>query len=302
MQHRSWQTTVAGVHLDIAAASARGPRSENQDNFLVILPNEAGRGRAWRLQGERIADSPVARWPWNGVRVAILDGLGGHANGRVASESLANALSVLPFQIEPSSLRTEVREVHRALRDILPGPDDHRGGSTLVMLDLNLATGMAVRLHVGDSRGYLWHRRRWHRLTYDHRASEFAWRDGDLSAADYARLHHDIGCRLAQAVGFGSLGAVSRGEHAVNATLRIDLAKDIADSAVDHADAARLRIGHSDHLLLATDGLLGDDGGNRLLAALAGTGTDALAGVVADIAPRADDNLTGLLLTIKSGS
>lgn len=304
MEQRQWHGRAAGVGFTLAAATSRGPRAENQDNLLVILPDAAEGGRAWRLAGEHPLEEPVAGWPDHAVRLAVMDGMGGHADGRLASEALAAALAAAPFQREPAGLRDVVRGLHAALRQRLPGPDDRRGGSTLVVIDLDLATGLAVRLHVGDSRGYLWHRDGWHRLTRDHRGSEFMRRDGDLSAADYAALGDGTAGYLAQAVGFGSRAVFARTERTVNPALRLDLAEDLEDGLVGHADVARLRVGPGDRLLLATDGLLGRDAGAGLLAALAAgaagvPGSRGLGAVVTDARICADDNLTGVLLVLE---
>ena len=297
MLARLWRTTVAGSGLEVAAATAQGPRAENQDNLLVLLPSAAGGGRAWALADGDMAEAEVTGWPAHAVRVAVLDGMGGHNDGRLASETLTGWLRSLPFQSDPAALRAAVLALHARLRALLPGPDERRGGSTLFLIDLDLRSGQAVRLHVGDSRGYLWHRRKWHGLGHDQRASEFARRDGESSSAD-----DQPGGPLAQAMGFGSVTAFARAESAVNPGLRLDLAEDLADGAVDHADVARLRLEPGDRLLLVTDGALGDDEGLGLLTALAGAAAQALVVGLSAAAATASDNLTGVLLALDAGA
>lgn len=297
MQSARWADEAAGLRVEVAAASAVGRRSENQDNLVVIVPSDSG-GTGWRLADGRLTAVAVDGWPPAAIRLAVADGMGGHKSGRLAAELLAAALLRVPFQRSPAGLRAAVLAVHAELRTRLDGPDERRGGSTLALLDVDLSLRRAVRLHVGDSRSYLLHRSCWRRLTFDHRPHEFSWRDGDLDAAGYEHADAFGDRSLAQAVGFGSVGAFARRERAVNPDLRVQLPEDLDDAIVRHADAASVGIGPGDRILVATDGLLGG-GEDNLLPRLRDGSPVELAAVVAAGMEAADDNLTGVILSIE---
>lgn len=311
-----WRVEMAGGRPAVAAASVRGPRAENQDAVLVVRPADAADGNkggtAWRLVGTGAVEEAVADWPTAALRLAVFDGMGGHQDGALAARLLAEALSATPFITDPAALRAAVLNVHADLRRRLPGPDERRGGATLAVVDLDLRSGYGLRAHVGDSRGYLLHRGRWRRLTHDHTADEFIWRDGvdEKTAAD--------GGRLAQAVGFGSVGfrpggfrsgcfgsdcfgsggAEIFGAAGIDPALRLDLADDLADRAAHHADVARFRVASGDRILLATDGLLGKDDGAALLNGLVDAPPGDFDRIVAHMEADASDNSTGILFAL----
>ncbi len=248
----------------IAVAGYAGGHGGFQDNWLVNVGRASGTGGcSHRLIGGHPVCTAVPDWPRHRVRVAVLDGMGGQSLGRCAAETAAARLATLPPLDSTTVLRSAVIEVHATLQTWLGGPG--RGGTTLVLVELDLATNTAMLVHVGDSRAYchspgavgvctetVQGLDNWTALTHDHRVAEFAWRDGELDDGAYNTILRTPTQRLAQAVGFGSMGAFSRRERRINPALRIDA------PPLPHADIAEWRLGAGDRLVLASDGVFTD--------------------------------------------
>ena len=141
--------------LDVAVRSeiGAGPvqRAENQDNYLVI----DGAGRARFLAGGQAQSAQQGGWPPGHMRLAVMDGMGGHGHGREAAESVAAGLLAIPACHDVDSLSLHLDALHRSLQrrfDDLheAGP---RPGTTLTMLEIP-AAGSALLWHAGDSRLY----------------------------------------------------------------------------------------------------------------------------------------------------
>lgn len=141
--------------LDLAAASKIGvgpaQRLENQDNLLVI----DGAGRASYLAGGEPASSQVAGWPAGHLRLAVMDGMGGHGHGREAAESVAAGLLAIPACADLDSLSRHLDDLHGSLQRSFDdlheaGP---RPGTTLTMLEIPPG-GAPLLWHAGDSRLY----------------------------------------------------------------------------------------------------------------------------------------------------
>lgn len=146
-----------GPLLDIAARSCAGagspPPPENQDNYIVI--DATGRARFLDHQQERTIQ--VENWPRGQVRVAVLDGMGGHGNGRQAAQAAAEGLLRMPACATLEQLGARLDALHRQLQADF-ARDNAQGaarppGTTLTLLELR--PGLAPLLyHVGDSRLY----------------------------------------------------------------------------------------------------------------------------------------------------
>ncbi len=159
----------AGRRLDLAAGSriGAGPvqRQENQDNFLVI--DAAGRARFLRDGAAQAAQ--VAGWPPGHLRLAVMDGMGGHGHGREAAESVAAGLLAIPPCVDLDCLSGYLERLHHQLQQRFDGLHETgpRPGTTLTMLEIPPGCDPLL-WHAGDSRLYevTWQGAR--ALTVDH--------------------------------------------------------------------------------------------------------------------------------------
>jgi serine/threonine protein phosphatase PrpC len=146
-----------GPHLDVAAHSAASisklQSPENQDNLLIIDAD----GRAVLLRDQRAQTTKLPDWPQGHVRLAVLDGMGGHGHGRQAAEAVATGLLRVPACVTLDALSQQLDRLHHELQSRFAQPDDHdtfrRPGTTLTLLEI--APGQPPMLfHAGDSRLY----------------------------------------------------------------------------------------------------------------------------------------------------
>ena len=244
--------------LNVLAVSKKGRRAENQDNFLIIRPQKGG-GQARYLKNQKPVDLQVGAWPPTHARLVVADGMGGHAHGREMAEAVVENLLTVPPCQSPVEMRAAVINLHQTLTEFFPGKGDKSPGSTLVMADINLSSRQAVLLNIGDSRAFLLRGKKRRQLTYDHHSAEFAWRDGELARDDYEIQLNAGARRLAQALGYGSVGIVKEADGykplRFMRPVRLDLKEDLPYTLAAHADVFTLKLRNDDLLLLATDGL-----------------------------------------------
>jgi serine/threonine protein phosphatase PrpC len=149
-----------GIRLDVAARSAIGAglvvRAENQDNCVLV---DAG-GNAAFLRDGVVQAVTVPGWPAGHVRLAVLDGMGGHGHGREAAESAAAGLLAIPACRNADTLSAHLERLHGELQRFFSMNDSGiedggpaRPGTTLTMLEI-APDGAALLWHVGDSRLY----------------------------------------------------------------------------------------------------------------------------------------------------
>ncbi len=98
------------------AYSRKGRREENQDNFLIVEPDGA---TGW-LENQQPVETQVSAWDERYARVAVLDGMGGHHNGREIAEAAAGELLNLPPQTDIPSFRGRIEAIHGNLYRIQP--------------------------------------------------------------------------------------------------------------------------------------------------------------------------------------
>jgi serine/threonine protein phosphatase PrpC len=141
------------LELAVRSDTGAGPvqRFENQDNFVVI----DGTGRASFMRDGQAQSVQLDGWPQGHVRLAVMDGMGGHGHGREAAESVATGLLAIPACVDVDSLTLHLDALHRSLQrrfDDLheAGP---RPGTTLTMLEIPPG-GSPLLWHAGDSRLY----------------------------------------------------------------------------------------------------------------------------------------------------
>lgn len=144
-----------GARLDVAAHSAVGAgsvmRAENQDNCVLV----DAAGQAAFLRDGVAHTVSIPGWPAGHVRLAVLDGMGGHGHGREAAEAVAAGLLAMPACVDVDALSRHLERLHGQLQarfDAL-GDGTARPGTTLTLLELP-AHGAALLWHVGDSRLY----------------------------------------------------------------------------------------------------------------------------------------------------
>lgn len=160
-----------GPALDVAARSAASISKlhvpENQDNLLIIDVD----GRAVLLRDQAPQTTTLSDWPPGHVRLAVLDGMGGHGHGRQAAEAVATGLLRIPACATQEELNAQLDQLHHQLQARFSRPDDRdtfrRPGTTLTLLEI--PPGRPPMLfHAGDSRLYQITEQAAQPLTVDH--------------------------------------------------------------------------------------------------------------------------------------
>ena len=140
----------------------KGGRPENQDNYLLI----DCQGQVCFLSEQRQTRQHLSAWPSGHMRLAVLDGMGGHSHGREAAELTVQGLLQIPASANLGALSDQLERLHTRLRHQM-----HRQGAepgcTLTLLEIP-PTGPALIFHVGDSRLYAINQDRAQFLTVDH--------------------------------------------------------------------------------------------------------------------------------------
>lgn len=137
------------VHLSTHPGKVR---SGNEDNFAINTVYRRLEDEKKNLQGNRLKEPLVC---------AVFDGMGGEANGELASKLCAEVSALVYYDLvkrrginidEPVSRFVE--KSNRAIVDMLESTHSKRGGSTFVMTVLD--NGVAYPYSLGDSRIYLY--------------------------------------------------------------------------------------------------------------------------------------------------
>jgi serine/threonine protein phosphatase PrpC len=201
---------------------------------------------------------------------AVADGMGGHTNGQLASQTLARLVSETTAPDDLESACSAVADAIHAANAEIYAEAQSRGeqmGSTIVALVMRERV-FAV-LWAGDSRAYLYREAKLHRLTHDHtQVQEMV--DRGLLAPDEA-ADHPMSHVLARAVG-------------VRPTLELDAISDAAQSG--------------DIFLLCSDGVYNMVSDDELAAVLAASGRRSTETLVNLCLERgAPDNVTLILVS-----
>jgi serine/threonine protein phosphatase PrpC len=157
-----------GPHFDVAARTSAGANPatqlENQDNFLMI----DGAGRAAFVREQQPRQQQVPGWVSGHIRLAVLDGMGGHGHGREAAEAVVAGLLEIAPCTSIAQLSAHLDRLHAQLQEeFSDGETDKRPGTTLTLLEM--PPGQAPMLyHVGDSRLYEITPQRVMPMTVDH--------------------------------------------------------------------------------------------------------------------------------------
>ena len=261
-----------GVACERGIPEERGGRSRNEDNYLVC---HRGTARWLNREEPHIVDASG-----DGVLVAVLDGIGGHDEGHVASTAAAQVLAKLYQPGAPNRparvLTRYVHESHQKLHYRARGSDGRvRMGTTLVVGWI--LKGTLHWVNVGDSRLYLLRAGRLSQLSIDQTRNAFLARDGQAPV--------EGGDHLAQGFIYGSRG----------------LGHDMQLRIEDDLDNGTLLLSPHDVLLLCTDGIskvLSADEMADLLLRLHDPQLIADRLVTAALSAGSTDNLTALVLRV----
>ncbi|MEO6061938.1 MAG: protein phosphatase 2C domain-containing protein [Thermoflexales bacterium] len=131
----------------------QGPRAENQDAVIVVVPR----------------DPQIAR---KGVLMIVCDGVGGAQGGRRASE-IASTVAYQAFYADPNpdprmSIDNAIRKANAAVKEEAARNPAIASMATTIVVAVVVGNTLFVG-HVGDSRAYLFHADgRNERITRDH--------------------------------------------------------------------------------------------------------------------------------------
>jgi PPM family protein phosphatase len=185
------------VRVDVSGLSHPGKvRSRNEDHFIVM---RIGRYLE-TVQTSLPAGEVPARADESGYALVVADGMGGHADGELASRmaisglvKLALAMPDWIFRLDASVARDATRRSKRRVRRLNSLLIEHgrrvaasRGMGTTLTAARIMGDDLHV-VHVGDSRAYLLRDARLHRLTRDHTFVQLLVDSGQLSAEEGAR-------------------------------------------------------------------------------------------------------------------
>jgi serine/threonine protein phosphatase PrpC len=244
-----------GLGLDVAARSSASISKlqvpENQDNLLIIDAN----GSAVFLRDQTAQTTTLQNWPQGHVRLAVLDGMGGHGHGREAAEAAAAGLLRIPACTTLDALSARLDQLHAELQAQFrqPGDNDNfrRPGTTLTLLEI--PPGQAPLLfHAGDSRLYEITAQAAQPLTVDHvPATSFAMH-GLLGEQEWwQQVHSEHRAQISQAYILGN--AFANPQILDNQLMPLDPAN--LPPFLHHlADRRALTVRADATYLLATDG------------------------------------------------
>lgn len=188
------------VHVDIAGLSHQGKvREKNEDHFLVV---RFGRFLE-ALETNLPANQVPARYEESGYGLALADGMGGHAAGdhasRLAITTFLNLILSAPDWIlnadDPDRAEEIMRragerfeQVDRALAEQADKDPQLRGFGTTMTFAASVGRMLFIA-HTGDSRAYLYRRRKLHQLTRDHTLAGELYEAGQITRDEAARHH-----------------------------------------------------------------------------------------------------------------
>jgi protein phosphatase len=225
------------VRIDVSAQSHTGhQRATNEDHFVVM---RLGRTLETLITSVSAADVPIHTEEVNYVMI-VVDGMGGHSAGEVASRMAISTLVSLALDVPDWIFRVDqahAGEIQRRSRERVQEVDAMlvergrrdpalRGMGTTLTAARSLGRDLLIT-HVGDSRAYLLRAGALHRLTRDHTYAQLLVDIGRLAPADVAGSRHRH--VLTNAIGGSSEGV--------------------------EVDTDRLQLEDGDRLLLCSDGL-----------------------------------------------
>lgn len=253
------QSPVDLLPCQVQTTSLIGPRADNQDNYLVIATTATGATTARWLKNGQPQETPRPGWPARWIRLAVMDGIGGHEQGGEIAEATALQLCKLPPCTSLDKQRTALLQLHSSLQNQFANGNVRSPGTTLIWAEIDRQLRVCHFVHLGDSRAWLWDGNAWKQLSWDHTPLEFNFRDGRINSLEYFTQYDQPGHRIAQALGYGSWGVrvdeLGQEVFGLDPDLRIDTPASLPHFAQNHADSYTLKIPTGGLLLLASDGL-----------------------------------------------
>lgn len=155
---------TAPMRYDVYLSSHPGKvRSGNEDNFAVNTVYRRLEDPKKNLEGTRLREP---------LFCAVFDGMGGEANGELASKLCAEVASMIYFELSESSevnvdglVSSFVEKSNHAIVDMLESTHSKRGGSTFVMTVFY--NKLVYPYSLGDSRIYLYRDKHLRQLSND---------------------------------------------------------------------------------------------------------------------------------------
>jgi protein phosphatase len=185
------------VRVDVSGLSHPGKvRSRNEDHFIVM--------RIGRYLETVLTTLPAGEVPERadeaGYALVVADGMGGHADGELASRmaisGLVKLVLAMPdwiFRLDARVARDATRRSKRRVKRLNSLLIEHgrraeqsRGMGTTLTAARIMGDDLHV-VHVGDSRAYLLRDAQLHRLTRDHTFVQLLVDSGQLSPEEGAR-------------------------------------------------------------------------------------------------------------------
>jgi len=154
-------------------------------------------GKVRRINEDSILSLPDQRiW-------VVADGMGGHAAGDFASQTVIESIAALPEGPSPGDTMQGLRKAILRAHDTIRAESDRRGGATVgaTVVALMLANGHFVAFWAGDSRLYRFRAGGIELLTTDHSVVADLVTSGQMSW-DEAE-HHPHSNAITRAVGVG---------------------------------------------------------------------------------------------------
>jgi type VI secretion system protein ImpM len=191
-----WQSRGDAPLRVAPSARASGPAPDSAPEQRWVSAHATHTGRVRDHNEDALLDSPALRL-W-----AVADGMGGHAEGSVASAAVARALAEVEgaggLETRVAAARAAVARANRELRERARAhPWTDVIGSTVVTL---VAEGDRVAcLWAGDSRAYLYREQRLTAVTHDHNVLEELLSNGQFEPSQAATF--EGGNALTRAVG-----------------------------------------------------------------------------------------------------
>lgn len=150
----------------------------------------------------KVNEDSIISLPDQGIWV-VSDGMGGHAAGDFASQTIVDAVAMIDPNLGPAELLRELRQAITRAHSIITAEAAQRGGGTIgaTVVSLLLTEGFFAALWAGDSRLYRLRDGEIEMLTTDHSVVASLVMSGQLSW-DEAELHPQSNA-ITRAVGVG---------------------------------------------------------------------------------------------------